>query len=318
MNKVNDPDTVRFLNILDSLGLKQYVKCPTHESENTLDLIITEDNFMYDLIEPEDIFYISDHSFVRSSIKINCDPIPKKTVSYRKLKSIDEDALESDLKSFVENSESIQDLDSLVKYYHDGLTQILDKHAPIITKLFAPKPKKLWFDDVCKSLKRDKRKLERKWRKSKLQIDYDNYKIARNIYVKHLYAMKVKHYKKAIEDCGDNTKKLYNTVFGLLNRSTEIEMPNDAEIECADKFADFFINKIRSIREPLDQFPLFESTSHFNGLHLTNIEPVSEELVSKVLANSKPTTSLIDPFPSCLIKGHRSVLIPIITKLINF
>ena len=35
-----DPDCVRFLDLLESMGLRQHVDVPTHKSDHTLDLII--------------------------------------------------------------------------------------------------------------------------------------------------------------------------------------------------------------------------------------------------------------------------------------
>ena len=37
----DDPDCVRFLDLLESMGLQQHVDVPTHKSGHTLDPIIT-------------------------------------------------------------------------------------------------------------------------------------------------------------------------------------------------------------------------------------------------------------------------------------
>ena len=41
MDVSNNPDTIRFWDLLDSMGLVQHVKRPTHEKGHILDLIIT-------------------------------------------------------------------------------------------------------------------------------------------------------------------------------------------------------------------------------------------------------------------------------------
>ena len=41
VNNTNDSDACEFLDLLASLGLKQYVIGPTHEGDHTLDLVIT-------------------------------------------------------------------------------------------------------------------------------------------------------------------------------------------------------------------------------------------------------------------------------------
>lgn len=50
---------------------------------------------------------------------------------------------------------------------------------------------------------------------------------------------------------------------------------------------------------------------------LNSFDAISGELVSKFLANMKPTTSLKDPFPSNMIKQYSAILLPLITKVVN-
>ena len=40
---VDDPDAIKFLDLLDSLGLVQHVKTPTHRCGHTLDLMIARE-----------------------------------------------------------------------------------------------------------------------------------------------------------------------------------------------------------------------------------------------------------------------------------
>ena len=42
INNTDSPDTSIFQEILDSLGLQNHIRFPTHRQQNTLDLIITE------------------------------------------------------------------------------------------------------------------------------------------------------------------------------------------------------------------------------------------------------------------------------------
>ena len=60
----NNPDTIRFRDLLDSMGLVQHVKRPTHEKGHILDLIITRqcDNIV--ATEPWPERYFSDHAAI--------------------------------------------------------------------------------------------------------------------------------------------------------------------------------------------------------------------------------------------------------------
>lgn len=65
------------------------------------------------------------------------------------------------------------DLDDLCLQYDSALKSLLDKHAPLCTKIVSQRRKAPWYNDVIRRNKAERRKLERRWRKSKLTIDRD-------------------------------------------------------------------------------------------------------------------------------------------------
>ena len=109
-------------------------------------------------------------------------------------------------------------------------------------------------------MKRDKQKLEDQWNDSQNHYDWDNFKIDRDIYVDYLFKQKVAHFKHAIGNCGKDSRKIHNTLNGLLNRRKEAALPDMPPQECADSLANYFLDKIMSIREP----PAIYSASHNN------------------------------------------------------
>lgn len=317
VNDPNDPNTLIFQDVLDTFSLKQHVTCKTHKKGNTLDLIITEDTFMYDISAPRDIYYISDHSVVASTINIPKPDTAKKSISYRNLKAIDHSKLNEDLLNFVKSTTPTSDFDSLVNSYSTELTRILDEHAPVIEKTIKPKPKVPWFDADTKTLQRKKRHLERKWRKTNNSADWENYKTCRNTFSKCIYAQKVSFYQQAVTACGKDTRRLFNTVLGLLNKSKDNPLPDVPSQDCANNFAGFFLQKIVNIRESLDHHPLFDPPAADMINRLSAFKQVSEDSVSKTLARMKPTTCALDPFPSAIIKQHSDILVPLLAKLVN-
>ena len=52
---------------------------------------------------------------------------------------------------------------SLTRQYNEDLANLLDKHAPVITRLITLRPNTPWYDDSLREMKRDKRSCERKW-----------------------------------------------------------------------------------------------------------------------------------------------------------
>ena len=63
-----DPDCVRFLDLLESMGLQQHVDAPTHKSGHTLDLIITRRADSLLSTDPMASYLFSDHFTVISDL----------------------------------------------------------------------------------------------------------------------------------------------------------------------------------------------------------------------------------------------------------
>ena len=88
----NDIDAVKFLDLLESLGLEQHVTEPTHIFGHTLDLVITRCVSKCNLTEtllgstPRSCRYLSYHWAVRCSIRINKPAPQAKRVTYGKSK----------------------------------------------------------------------------------------------------------------------------------------------------------------------------------------------------------------------------------------
>ena len=67
----NGIDAVKFLDLLESLGLKQHVTEPTHIFGHRLDLVITRRTETLLGSTPRSCRYLSHHSVVCCSIRIN-------------------------------------------------------------------------------------------------------------------------------------------------------------------------------------------------------------------------------------------------------
>ena len=86
VNVVGDPHRLKLLDLLETMGLQQHVITPTHESGNTLDLIITRR--FDDLVRETPIsdYHISDHWSVICRLNLDKRRVTKKTVTFRRVK----------------------------------------------------------------------------------------------------------------------------------------------------------------------------------------------------------------------------------------
>ena len=94
----SNPDTQKFLELLDSFDLQQHVKQPTHRDGHTLDLSITRKSETLVDDEPTVGLFISDHAAVFTRLGLSRPGLSLKTTTYRKIKSVNLDSFHSDIR----------------------------------------------------------------------------------------------------------------------------------------------------------------------------------------------------------------------------
>ena len=86
MDNPENPDTIIFNDFLESFGLTNFVSFPTHQSNHTIDLMITHHSSIIKSVRQGGFF--SDHCFINANLHIDWPIPPKKIVTYRKLKKL--------------------------------------------------------------------------------------------------------------------------------------------------------------------------------------------------------------------------------------
>ena len=98
VHDASDADARNFLDLLESLGLQQHVRGPTHIHGHTLDLVVTRlaENIILDT--PKADRYLSDHAAILCKLTSSKPLNIVKEVKYRRTKSVDISALSCDLR----------------------------------------------------------------------------------------------------------------------------------------------------------------------------------------------------------------------------
>ena len=178
-----DNDTKKFMDLLETFSLSQHVSGPTHLSGHTLDLIITRLSDDVVLASPKGTFPISDHFIIQCPIGFPWPALSCKELTFCKLKNIDIAKFSADIaSSMLCASVNWDNIDALSDCFNMTLTDILDKHAPLKTRITINRPKISWFNDDIKQLKHKRRRLEKKALKTDLPGDWNNYHKVRNQY----------------------------------------------------------------------------------------------------------------------------------------
>ena len=68
----------------------QHIGCPTHQSGHTLDLIITEEEDTLCVSDLMGKFYISNHSFVHSEIRVNKLQVVRRTKRTKGMRNVEQ------------------------------------------------------------------------------------------------------------------------------------------------------------------------------------------------------------------------------------
>ena len=168
-------------------------------------------------------------------------------IACQKIKAIDFEALNADMC----NSELLNNgnyVDSAVSEYENVLSLLLNKHAPVKQRTIIIRPRAPWYNADITDAKQIQRKLEWKWRLSKLlsyRIAFSNQCKAVN---KLNYECKQTYYTSLIQNNATNSKLLFETVNKLLQKNSD-QLYSKAvdDKRLANSFADFFATKIKNI-----------------------------------------------------------------------
>ena len=118
--------------------------------------------------------------------------------------------------------------------------------------------------------------------------------------------------------CGSNTKKLYKTLNQIIGKNKEVTLPPGKDMDCANNLLNHFMDKIKKINENLENYELFTPPSNSSNHKLEEFREISANEVKRIIIESKPTTCGSDPIPSTVVKHHLDILLPILTRLINW
>ena len=201
-------------------------------------------------------------------------------LSFRKLCNIDSDSSCTDiLSSSLYNSPSL-DLSEFCDQYDSVLSSILDKHAPLRKRVITIRPRAPWYSEEIKEQKVICRRLERRWRCSRLTSDDQSYTDQRTVVKKTIFKSKMDYYSSLIYSAESDRKTLFRTITRLLHRKADKRFPTSSSaVE----------EKIVNIRSNLGTpvIPDFFRTLDTSSLtcQLVNFAPTSNAELSNIANN---------------------------------
>ena len=190
-------------------------------------------------------------------------------------------------------------------------------HAPLVTRCVSNRPRASWHDSSLKSAKQERRRAERKWRSTGVEVHRQMYH-QRKTEVRKLVTKLKKEYINERIEMSTSTKEL-----AVQSIQWSSPAPNLPKHGLPDTFANYFQNKIGKLRESIDLLGSnldsdpFQYDTAFQSQSLNQFEPVTEKKVRETILKCPPKSSEIDQITTSLLKQLIDEVVPVLTRLLN-
>uniref|UniRef100_A0A3B3C1C6 Reverse transcriptase domain-containing protein n=1 Tax=Oryzias melastigma TaxID=30732 RepID=A0A3B3C1C6_ORYME len=301
------------------MDFKQHVAQPTHNRGHTLDLVITH-GLSCSVSSVVDVG-LSDHYCVF----FNITSFMQREAQVRTVRKryITPDVAANFINILDQTPAQIlpASCDFMVEYFNNKLKFAIDAVAPLKTKIVKTKATAPWINEDIRAMKREARRAERKWRKSKLTVHRQMFKEQQRMYSYAIKKARNLHFSNLILQNKNDPKFLFKTIDTLTKGDFQRSSMTASDATC-ESFADHFRSKINAIRSSLltqVDFDFNESIAlYLSEETLESFVLVDAVALGRVFSQLKPTTCLLDPIPSSLLKTYYDSFEPELLNIVNY
>lgn len=268
----------------------------------------------------------SDHKLLKAVLSCSRPPAASATYSYRDLKHIDILSFRAHLRQSTSLRSPPEDPDEIVRQLHVDLRSVLDRFAPLRTRTKRQgKVENRWLSDAAVQAKRIRRKLERRYSKSRSSTDRRAYRRACRTANTVISEARSSFIRSEVEEAAASSPRLlWRTVSRLLHPGSNSNWFDGMDTPAlAEGFCAFFSDKVLSVKEavveglkslqvPIPQIPHLAPPGFLPGFTV-----VTDEEVYRLIQAAPTKTSPLDILPISLLKQCSSELSSVITHLAN-
>jgi hypothetical protein len=260
LNIAVDPSTGDFIptpsfRFLESLGLSQLVKSPTHVAGRILDLVLThKDSSVVNDVSVID--GLSDHNAVLFTL---CYPVSivhrPVSMSFRQYRRLASETFSNDIFYSVTNPvvqlsplPLSSNTELLFALYNTTVLNFIERNAPLrISK--SSRKNVPWWSYRLRTLRRNMRQSEKKWKKTGLEVHRQIFLLQKSTFQKAIKDAKRVYLQDKVNSLADQPKRLWKVLNVSLGRSKQQCYPNSvSDSQLAHDFNHYFIDKIHLIR----------------------------------------------------------------------
>ena len=224
----------------------------------------------------------------------------------------------SDVKEKLGSLTETRDLKEKISDYNTSLTQVVNKHAPIISKTISVASHAPWFDTEYVNLRKLRRKAEKRFRKSGLMADKRVYQCLRKQSVQLAFDKKKQFVTSQLKQ--SSSKTLYALMNELIDNKKETVLPKcDSNKSLANQFQTFFREKIAKIRSTFTPSSTSATSSEINAnlQILSRFRPTDADEITSIVRSFKIKCSPDDPIPANLLSSSAETFVPFWVELVN-
>ena len=313
---VTSNEVLLFNSTMSAFGFTQLIDRPTHNSGNILDLIFVNSTTKMTTRSVEYGPFISDHRLLTAEFSTKVNTIERRNIQVRNRKNFDHNNIVEKINlPKTDGSESLQ---SVCNQLSNELQKALDECLPEKTCTIGDRKKSTWVTSEVLDQRRIVRKRQNVWERYRQDHQWMAYKRERNRLNRMLVYNKTNEVSGKILECGKDTKKLHKYINSITSNNTLNPMPNaGSEEDLAEDFANFFLQKIVSIRDNLSTITDYASPIKDDVPQLTSFSPMTPSEIKKIIMSMPSKSCELDPLPTDIFKQILPDIMDVITFIVN-
>ncbi|KAI2657348.1 RNA-directed DNA polymerase from mobile element jockey [Labeo rohita] len=217
---------------------------------------------------------------------------------------------------------SADSVDLLLESFNSKVKNVIDDIAPVKVSKTTGRQKSCWRKSTAvQSMKRQCRKAERMWRKTKLEIHYSIYKDSLHAFNVELATARQKFFSNLINSNLNNTCTLFATVERLTKPPSQIPSEMLSDSKCND-FASFFSEKIINIRKVISTSSSYAEVRQIRPqfqkeVTLSVFEAIDSKTLEEIVQHLKSSTCNLDTLPTSFFKSVFNCLEADLLEVVN-
>ncbi len=199
-------------------------------------------------------------------------------------------------------------VDLLLDSFNSKVKNVIDDIAPIKVSKKNGRQKSFWRKSTAvQNMKRQCRKPERMWRKTKLEIHYSIYKDSLHAFNLELATARQTFFSNLINSNLNNTRTLFATVERLTNPPSQIPSEMHSDSKC-NEFAYFFSEKISNIRKEIGTSSCNTEVTQIRQqsqkeVTMSVFKTIDSKILEEIVQHLKWSTCYLDTLPTFFFKS---------------